>query len=145
MASVNKIILIGNLGRDPEARFLPNGNPVTNITIATSQKGKDGTEHTQWHRCVAYEKLAEIIGQYAKKGQPIYVEGSIRYGKFTNKDGVEQHTTDIIVNQVQLLGSRQEGERQGGNPEPRQPARQAQQPTAQPGRGFDDMDDDVPF
>lgn len=143
MASVNKAIIIGNLGRDPEMRYLPNGNPVTNVAIATSQKGKDGTEHTQWHRCVAYEKLAEIIGQYAKKGQPIYVEGSIRYGKFTNKDGVEQHTTDIIINQVQLLGSRQDGDqRQPQHPAQRQAPRQAPQ---QPAGGFDDMDGDIPF
>lgn len=138
MASVNKVILIGNLGRDPEARFLPNGKAVTNVTIATSNK-KDGQEYTQWHRCVAYEKVAEIIAQYAKKGQPIYAEGSIRYGKFTNKDGVEQHTTDIVINQVQLLGRKEESE------QPRQEQRQQPQRQQQPAGDFDGMDEDLPF
>lgn len=136
MASVNKVILIGNLGKDPEARFLPNGKPVTNITVATSSK-KDGQEYTQWHRCVAYEKVAEIIAQYAKKGQPIYLEGSIRYSKYTDKDGVEKHSTDIIVHMVQLLGGRSDGDQQ--RQEQRQPQRQ------QPAGGFDEMDDDIPF
>ena len=142
-ASVNKVHLIGNLGRDPEARFLPNGNPVTNITVATSNKGKDGQEYTQWHRCVAYDKVAEIIAQYGKKGMQVYVDGTIRYGKFTNKDGVEQHTTEIIVTQFQMIGSRQDGDqRQPQHPAQRQAPRQAPQ---QPAGGFDDMDGDVPF
>ena len=136
MASVNKVILVGNIGKDPEARFMPNGNAVTNLSIATSSK-KDGQEYTQWHRCVAYEKVAEIIAQYAKKGQQIYVEGTLRYGKYTDKDGVEKHTTDIIVHQVQLLGGRSDID------QPRQ--EQRQQPKQQPAGGFDDMDDEIPF
>ena len=133
MASVNKVILIGNLGKDPEARFLPNGKPVTNITVATSSK-KDGQEYTQWHRCVAYEKVAEIISQYAKKGQPIYIEGTLRYGKYTDKDGVEKHTTDIIVHQVQLLGRKEESD------QPRQEQRQPQRTNHAP-----EFDDEIPF
>lgn len=138
MASVNLVVLVGNLGKDPESRFMPNGTPVTNITIATSSK-KDGQEYTQWHRCVAYDKVAEILNQYAKKGNQIYVQGTIRYGKYTNKDGVEQHTTDIIVHQVQLLGRKEEGE------QPRQEQRQQPQRQQQPAGDFDGMDEDLPF
>lgn len=133
MASVNKVILVGNIGKDPEARYMPNGNAVTNISIATSSK-KDGQEYTQWHRCVAYEKVAEIISQYAKKGQPIYVEGTLRYGKYTDKDGVEKHTTDIIVHQVQLLGRKEESD------QPRQEQRQPQRTNHAP-----EFDDEIPF
>ena len=135
MASVNKVILVGNIGKDPEIRYMPNGNPVTNLSIATSRK-KDGQEYTQWHRCVAYEKNADLIGKYAKKGKQIYIEGEIRYGKFTNKDGVEQHTTDIVIHQVQLLGSRDQ--------EPEPVERKAPQPTTGGNGGFDD-DQDIPF
>jgi single-strand DNA-binding protein len=141
MASVNKIHLLGNCGRDPEIRHLPSGKAVANISIATTSKykGKDGNmvEETEWHRVTFYDKLAEIVGQYVKKGSPIYVEGRIKYGKFKNKDGVEQNTCDIVANEMQLLGSRDASA-----------APAAPRPAAKPaaaGSGFDDMDDGIPF
>ena len=169
MASVNKVILVGNCGRDPEIRYLPSGAAVANVTLATSSKRKDKTsgetiEDTQWHRITFYDRLAEIAGEYVKKGRPIYVEGRLKYGKYTGQDGVEQNTVDIIATELQLLGGREgmggpsgggSGDEEGGGaprraPAPQQqraPAPAAQQrPAAQkPSSGFDDMDDDIPF
>lgn len=116
MASVNKVILVGNLGRDPEVRYLPSGDAVANVTIATSSKykGKDGNmvEETEWHRVTFFGKLAEIVGQYLKKGRSIYIEGRIKTRKYTDKDGVEKYATDIIANEMQMLGA--SPDRQGG-------------------------------
>ena len=167
MASVNKVILVGNCGRDPEIRYLPSGAAVANVTLATSSKRKDKTsgetiEDTQWHRITFYDRLAEIAGEYVKKGRPIYIEGRLKYGKYTGQDGVEKNTVDIIATELQLLGGREGmggpssgGEEDGGGaprraPAPQQqraPAPAAQQrPAAQkPSSGFDDMDDDIPF
>jgi len=174
MASVNKVILVGNLGRDPEIRYLPSGDPVANITIATSSKykGKDGNmvEETEWHRVTFFGKLAEIVGQYLKKGRSVYVEGRIKTRKYTDKDGVEKYATDIVANEMQMLGSREgmgepSGDYDGGGDSgegggySRQApaARPAQRPAApppaarqapaqsKPSSGFDDMDDDIPF
>jgi len=165
MASVNKVILLGNLGRDPEVRYLPSGDPVANITIATSSKykGKDGNmvEETEWHRVTFFGRLAEIASQYLKKGRPVYVEGRIKTRKYTDKDGVEKYATDIIASEMQLLGGREgmgepgQGDDDGGYsrqaPAARPaaaPARQASAapaPAARPASGFDDMDDDIPF
>jgi len=167
MASVNKVILVGNLGRDPEIRYLPSGDPVANITIATSSKykGKDGNmvEETEWHRVTFFGKLAEIVGQYLKKGRSVYVEGRIKTRKYTDKDGIEKYATDIIANEMQMLGSREglggpSDEDEGGSggysrPAPAsRPAAPAQAVRsapaavqAKPSSGFDDMDDDIPF
>ena len=164
MASVNKVILVGNCGRDPEVRYLPSGQAVANVTLATSTRRKDkntgeSIEDTQWHRITFYDRLAEIAGEYVKKGRPIYVEGRLKYGKFTNKDGVEQNTCDIIATEMQLLGSREgmgnpSGDESGGGyarpsapaSRPAAPAaRPAPAPAAKPSSGFDDMDDDIPF
>jgi len=163
MASVNKVILVGNLGRDPEVRYLPSGDPVANITIATSSKykGKDGNmvEETEWHRVTFFGKLAEIVGQYLKKGRSVYVEGRIKTRKYTDKDGVEKYATDIIANEMQMLGNREgmggpAGEDEGGGggyarsaPASRPGASAPQSASAQskPSSGFDDMDDDIPF
>lgn len=173
MASVNKVILVGNLGRDPEIRYLPSGDPVANITIATSSKykGKDGNmvEETEWHRVTFFGKLAEIVGQYLKKGRPVYVEGRIKTRKYTDKDGVEKYATDIIANEMQMLGGREgmgepsgdyeggDGGEGGGYSRQAPAARPAQRPSApppaarqapaqsKPSSGFDDMDDDIPF
>jgi|APLak6261702949_1056265.scaffolds.fasta_scaffold30716_1 single-strand DNA-binding protein len=167
MASVNKVILIGNLGRDPEVRYLPSGEPVANITIATSSKYKNKTgdmvEETEWHRVTFFGKLAEIVGQYLKKGRPVYVEGRIKTRKYTDKDGVEKYATDIIANEMQMLGAREgmgepAGEEGGGyDNAPRRTAPAAapraaapapaprQAPPPRPASGFDDMDDDIPF
>ncbi len=165
MASVNKVILVGNLGRDPEIRYLPSGEPVANITIATSSKykGKTGemVEETEWHRVTFFGKLAEIVGQYLKKGRPVYVEGRIKTRKYTDKDGVEKYATDIIANEMQMLGGREgmgepsgeDGGSNGGYSRPAPASRpaaaappQRQAPAqAKPSSGFDDMDDDIPF
>jgi single-strand DNA-binding protein len=165
MASVNKVILVGNLGRDPEIRYLPSGEPVANITIATSSKykGKTGemVEETEWHRVTFFGKLAEIVGQYLKKGRSVYVEGRIKTRKYTDKDGVEKYATDIIANEMQMLGGREgmgdpsgdDGSSSGGGyarqapaPRPQAPAQAPRQaPAPRPASGFDDMDDDIPF
>ncbi len=161
MASVNKVILLGNLGRDPEVRYAPSGAAVCNVSIATTRQWKDKSgerkEETEWHRVVFYDRLAEIAGEYLKKGRPVYVEGRLKYGKYTDKDGVERYTTDIIATEMQLLAGREGGD-EGGSyysrsregregreaPARAQPARPA--PAAKPAAGdFDDMDDDIPF
>jgi single-strand DNA-binding protein len=163
MASVNKVILIGNCGRDPEIRYLPSGQAVANISIATTSRRKDRTsgetvEDTQWHRVTFYDRLAEIAGEYVKKGRPIYVEGRLKYGKYTDQAGVEKNTVDIIATEMQLLGGREgmggpsSGDEDGGAPARRpaaapRPAASApaSRPAAKPASGFDDMDDDIPF
>ena len=167
MASVNKVILVGNCGRDPEVRYLPSGQAVANVTLATSTRRKDKNsgemvEETQWHRITFFDRLAEIAGEFVKKGRPIYVEGRLKYGKFTNKDGVEQNTCDIIATEMQLLGGREgmgnPGGEEGGGGGYSRPNSPASRPAAQPPRapapaaaqskpssGFDDMDDDIPF
>ncbi len=165
MASVNKVILVGNLGRDPEIRYLPSGEPVANITLATSSKYKSKTgemvEETEWHRVTFFGKLAEIVSQYLKKGRSVYVEGRIKTRKYTDKDGIEKYATDIIANEMQMLGNREgmgepAGDDGGYDSAPRRPASapRAQAPAAAPARqapapkpasGFDDMDDDIPF
>jgi single-strand DNA-binding protein len=168
MASVNKVILVGNCGRDPEIRYLPSGQAVANVSIATTSRRKDRTsgefvEETQWHRVTFFDRLAEIVGEYVKKGAPIYVEGRLTYRKYTDKDGIEKNATEIIASEMQLLGGRQgmgspSGDEGGGSsgysrpaaapraaaPAPRQAPAQAPAPARQ-SSGFDDMDDDIPF
>jgi len=148
MASVNKVILVGNCGRDPEIKYLPSGMAVCDISIATSSKRKDKQsgeyiEETQWHRIKFFDKLAEIVGQYVNKGSPVYVEGRITYGKFTNKDGIEQHTCDIIADSMQMLGGKQQSDAPRQAPQPQRQANAYQQ--AKGGSGFDEMDSDIPF
>jgi single-strand DNA-binding protein len=167
MASINKVILIGNLGRDPEVRYTPNGAAICNVTIATSRNWKDKNsgermEETEWHRVVFYDRLAEIAGEYLKKGRPVYVEGRLKTRKWQDKDGVEKYTTEIIADQMQMLGGRDGGGDEGGGggggysrsseggggggsrPAARAPA--ASKPAPQKSStGFDDMDDDIPF
>lgn len=112
MASVNKVIVVGNLGRDPETRYMPSGDALTNITVATTDKWKDKAsgeqkEATEWHRISFFGKLAEIAGQYLKKGSQVYIEGKLRTRKYTDKDGVEKYSTEIVADTMQMLGSRQ--------------------------------------
>ena len=162
MASVNKVILVGNCGRDPEVRYAPSGSAIANVSIATSSKRKDkntgeSIEETQWHRVTFYDRLAEIAGEYLKKGRSVYIEGRLKYGKYTDKDGIERNTVDIVANEMQMLGGRAGGggigdAELGRAPAPRSasPARSAapapRAPAAQkPATGFDDMDDDIPF
>lgn len=142
-ASVNRVILIGHLGKDPEIRTFPSGEQVANVSIATTDKWKDkqtgeAKEHTEWVNLVFIGRQAEIAGQYLKKGSQIYVEGSIRTRKWQDKEGNDRYTTEVRVGNMQMLGSRPGGE---------QPARPAQRPAPQQsnGGGFDDMDDDIPF
>ncbi|HYC46249.1 MAG TPA: single-stranded DNA-binding protein [Burkholderiales bacterium] len=150
MASVNKVILIGNLGADPETRYLPSGDAVTNIRIATTDTWKDKNgekqEHTEWHRVAFFGKTAEIAGEYLKKGSPVYVEGRIRTRKWQDKEGQERYSTEIVADRMQLLGGRQSG---GAEPMTREPAA-ASAGSAKPaqrkgGGAFDEMDDDIPF
>ncbi|MDD0810855.1 single-stranded DNA-binding protein [Curvibacter sp. RS43] len=176
MASINKVIIVGNLGRDPEIRTFPSGDQVANVTIATTDKWKDKQtgemkEATEWHRVVFNGRLAEIVGQYLRKGSQVYVEGSLRTRKWTDQSGVEKYSTEIRADQMQMLGGRQGmggpsgddggyGGGQGGGYEaaprrapaaaaPRAPApRPAPAPApmaSRPSSGFDDMDDDIPF
>ena len=159
MASVNKVILLGNCGRDPEVRYLPSGQAVANVSIATSSRRKDKNsgemvEETQWHRITFYDRLAEIAGEYVKKGRPIYVEGRLKYGSYTDKTtGQEKATVDIIATELQLLGGREgmggPSEDGGGSRAPTRSAAPAAAPRASspaPAKsGFDDMDDDIPF
>jgi len=156
MASVNKVILVGNCGRDPEIRYLPSGQAVANVSIATSSRRKDRNsgemiEDTQWHRVTFYDRLAEIAGEYVKKGRPIYVEGRLKYGSYTDKTtGVEKNTVDIIATELQLLGGREgmgaPGGEGGGAPQrSAAPNPSAAPQRAAPAKSFDDMDDDIPF
>ncbi len=173
MASINKVILIGNLGRDPEVRYTPNGAAVCNVSVATTRNWKDKNsgdkmEETEWHRVVFYDRLAEIAGEYLKKGRPVYVEGRLKTRKWQDKDGKDNYTTEIVAEQMQLLGGREGGgggnyggQSQGGDesfsreaPEPSsrpagRPAASrpapAPAPAAKSSTGFDDMDDDIPF
>lgn len=160
MASVNKVILVGNLGKDPEVRYMPSGSAICNITVATSRQWKDKTsgerqEETEWHRVALFDRLAEIAGEYLKKGRPVYIEGRLKTRKYTDKDGVERYTTEIIAAEMQLLGGREGGgggsaggdemgsaPAQRSAPAPRPPANK---PAAKSSTGFDDMDDDIPF
>ena len=147
MASVNKVILVGNLGRDPEMRSFPSGDQVANVTLATTDKWKDKQsgeprEHTEWHRLVFNGRLAEIAGQYLRKGSQIYVEGSIRTRKWQDQSGQDRYATEVRVDQMQMLGGRQDAD--SGERQPSRAARQPQRSTPA-GGGFEDMDSDVPF
>ncbi|MGZ5202026.1 MAG: single-stranded DNA-binding protein [Telluria sp.] len=168
MASVNKVIIVGNLGRDPEIRYMPSGDAIANIAVATSYKSKDRNtgeqkELTEWHRISFFGRLAEIVGQYLKKGSSVYVEGRLQTRKYTDKDGIERYATDIIAENMQMLGGRQGmgggadmGMDDGGGydappqrsaPPQRQaaPAPAARPAPARPAPNFSDMDDDIPF
>ena len=166
MASVNKVIVLGNLGRDPELRYTPSGAAVCNVSIATTRnwKSKDSgerQEETEWHRVVFYDRLAEIAGEYLKKGRPVYVEGRLKTRKWQDKDGKDNYTTEVIAEQMQLLGGRdeaggggggysrgQDDDHGGGAPAPRPQRPQATPrpaPAPKAASSFDDMDDDIPF
>jgi single-strand DNA-binding protein len=165
MASINKVIIIGNLGKDPEVRYMPSGSAICNVTVATSRQWKN-KEETEWHRVSLFDRQAEIAGEYLKKGSSVYFEGRLKTRKWTDKEGVERYTTEIIADVMQLLGSRQGAGSAGGDEEgggggggysernaPQQ--RSAPAPAARPApaprpapkaaTGFDNMDDDIPF
>lgn len=152
MASINKVTLIGNLGRDPETRYAPSGDAICNITLATTDSWRDKSsgekkEQTEWHRVVFFGKLAEIAGQYLKKGRPVYVEGSLRTRKWQDKDGQDRYTTEIRADSMQMLGSRDSGDDTASEGDPRQSTRpsQSRQAAAPASTGFGDFEDDVPF
>ena len=161
MASVNKVILIGNLGRDPETRYMPDGGAITNISIATTDTWKDKAgekqEKTEWHRVAFFGKLAEIAGEYLKKGSQVYVEGRLQTRKWQDKEGVDKYTTEIVADRMQMLGSRQgmggggadrerdsSGDREGSSAGAARPAAAAK-PAGKPAGKFDDFEDDIPF
>jgi len=155
MASVNKVIVVGNLGADPETRYLPSGEAVTNIRVATTDRWKDKQsgemkEATEWHRIAFFGRLAEISGEYLKKGSQVYVEGSLRTRKWQDKDGNDRYSTEIRGDVMQMLGSRAgsgEPRAAAGGGEPAEPRSEpASRPAAKkPAGKFDDMADDIPF
>lgn len=169
---INKVILVGNLGKDPEVRYMPNGNAVANLTLATSESWKDKNtgqqqDKTEWHRVVMFRRLAEIAGEYLKKGSQIYIEGKLQTRKWQDQNGQDRYTTEIVADELQMLGSRagagggsaefnQEQPTYGGGQQPQQqaapqqqqqyaPQQQAPQQQAPASAGFDDFDDDIPF
>lgn len=164
---VNKVILVGNLGNDPETKYMPSGGAVTNITVATSESWKDKTtgqaqERTEWHRVVFFNKLAEIAGEYLRKGSKVYVEGSLRTRKWQDQSGQDRYTTEIVASEMQMLDSRGAGASGGDagydqsapqqsaprQSAPRQSAPRQSAPAqseAPPAANFDDFDDDIPF
>jgi len=162
---VNKVIIVGNCGQDPETRFMPSGGAVTNLSIATSESWKDKTsgepqERTEWHRVVFFNRLAEIAGEYVKKGSKLYVEGALRTRKWQNKEGQDQYTTEIVASEMQMLDSRggqdggqgggyQPSQQQGGYQQPaaqnKPQGGQQQAPQQQAPQGMDSFDDDIPF
>ena len=150
---INKVILVGNLGNDPETKYTQGGMAITKISLATSsvRKDKDGNqqERTEWHRVTFFGKLGEIAGEYLRKGSQCYIEGSIRYDKYTGQDGVEKYSTDIIADEMQMLGGRGESGGGGGErpsrPQRQESAPQRQAPSRQPPPAEDFSDDDIPF
>jgi single-strand DNA-binding protein len=156
MASVNKVILIGNLGRDPETRYTADGAAITNCSIATTDRWKDKNsgemkENTEWHKLSFFGRLAEIAGEYLKKGKPVYVEGKLRTRKWQNKDGVDQYTTEVIVENMQFLGGRDNDDEDNTQPRPATESRAGRNQPTSAGRApqkqasIAEMDDDIPF
>jgi len=163
MASVNKVIIVGNLGRDPEVRYTPEGAAICNVSIATTSQWKDRNsgerrEETEWHRVVMYNRLAEIAGEYLRKGRPVYIEGRLKTRKWTDKDNIDRYTTEIVADQMQMLGGREGGSSDGGgygesssaaprSSTSRPVARPATPPASSVGGAANlaDMDDDIPF
>lgn len=170
---INKVIIVGNLGGDPEVRYMPSGGAVTNITVATSETWKDkqtgqNQERTEWHRIVFFNKLAEIAGEYLRKGSQVYVEGSLRTRKWQDQSGQDRYTTEIVASEMQMMGGRGGNADQGGyaqqdpgygmqqapqqrapqqaqRPAPQQAPAPQQQAQPQQAPNFDDFDDDIPF
>lgn len=158
MASVNKVILIGNLGKDPEMRYMPSGDALANFSIATTEVWKDKSgekqEKTEWHRISMFGRLAEIAGEYLKKGSQVYIEGRLQTRKWQNKEGVDQYTTEVVANEMKMLGSRGGGntfevmDKPSGASSPRSNPSSGGAPAAKPakkGGDFDDFEDDIPF
>ncbi len=158
MAGVNKVILLGRLGQDPEVRYMPNGNAVANVSIATSEQWKDKNsgqmqERTEWHRVVFFGRTAEVVGEYLRKGSEAYVEGRLQTKKWQDKNGQDRYTTEIVADKMTMVGGRGSGGdtayKQADQPQhaaPQQPASQPQQQNTPPAQPFEDeFDDDIPF
>jgi single-strand DNA-binding protein len=169
MASINKVILVGNLGQDPEVKYMPSGGAVTNISIATTDTWKDKStgekkENTEWHRVVFFNRLAEIVGEYLRKGSQVYIEGNLRTRKWQDQSGADRYSTEIVAREMQMLGGRaggssdfapqgqqqqsQQPQQGGGAPQQNAPQQQAPQQSPQqsaPPQNFDNFDDDIPF
>lgn len=149
MASVNRVIVVGNLGADPEVRYLPSGDAIANIRLATTDRYKDKQsgemkETTEWHRVAFFGRLAEIVSEYLKKGSAVYIEGKLRTRKWQAQDGTDRYSTEIVADSMQMLGGRAEvGERTSERPARQQ--QPASRPAAPAGGGLDEMDDDIPF
>ncbi len=145
MSSINKAILIGRLGKDPEVRYMPNGDATANVTLATSESWKDKStgekqERTEWHRIVFFRQLAEVVEKFVSKGSLIYVEGKLQTRKWTNKEGNDQYTTEIIADKMQMLGGKSGGDDNNSEPQ------QERKPSPKPAQSVDDLDDDlIPF
>lgn len=144
MASVNRVILIGNVGKEPEVRYTPNGAAICNLSIATSRYWKDKAngekkEETEWHRVVLYDRLAEIAGEYVKKGRPVYIEGRLKTRKWQDKEGKDNYTTEVIAESMQLLGGRDESTSKSDS------SHKEQKSSTASGSGFDDIDSNIPF
>jgi single-strand DNA-binding protein len=157
---INKVILVGTLGKDPEVKYMPSGGAITNVTVATNDSYKDKNtgekkETTEWHRVVFFNRLAEIAGEYLRKGQQVYIEGSIRTRKWQGQDGQDRYTTEIVASEMQMLGGRPGGGMSAGSYEEGTPARSSNYGSSAPAapasggghseRGFEDFDDDIPF
>ncbi len=159
MASINKVMLIGNLGKDPEIRYMPSGDAIANLTLATTENWKDKAgekqEKTEWHRVSMFGRLAEIAGEYLKKGSSVYIEGKLQTRKWQDKEGNDRYTTEIVANEMKMLGGRASGGDTGmdktsttssaGESRPAPPSANATPAKPAGGSGFDDMEDDIPF
>lgn len=151
MASVNKVILVGNLGRDPEIRYMPSGDAIANFSIATTDTWKDKNgdkqERTEWHRVAMFGKLAGIAGEYLKKGSQVYIEGRLQTRKWQDKEGVDRYTTEIVADRMQMLGGRGGSDSGRQPPPPAEPRSSPVEPAtrAVEGGGFGDLEDDIPF
>ncbi|MGA1497494.1 MAG: single-stranded DNA-binding protein [Steroidobacteraceae bacterium] len=150
---INKVILVGHLGQDPQTRAMPSGKSVVNLRLATTDQWRDrqtgeNKENTEWHTVVMFDRLAEIAAEYLRKGSQVYVEGKLRTRKWQDKDGHDRYSTEVVANEMQMLGGRGGGQSQGGGGgyEPREaPAREAAQGGGRPAGGGDEFDDDIPF
>lgn len=153
---INKVILIGNVGQDPEVKYMPSGGAITNVSVATSETWKDKNtgqpqERTEWHRVVFFNRLGEIAGEYLRKGSKVYIEGSLRTRKWTAQDGTDRYTTEIVASEMQMLDGKQQDEGSGYGHQPQhqpaqsRPATTAQHTQSAPPPGFDSFDDDIPF
>jgi single-strand DNA-binding protein len=155
MASINKVILVGNLGQDPEVKYMPSGGAVTTISIATTDSWKDKAtgekkENTEWHRVVFFNRLAEIVGEYLRKGSQVYVEGNLRTRKWQDQNGVDKYTTEIVAREMQMLGGKSGGSSDFNAPKQSAPKQQEKQQDSRsnsnaPPQNFDNFDDDIPF